>query len=118
MHQKVMEIDTIVRRPLLNISLHGQTVTAVDVREIRFGPRQQTGRHKHPCTVIGYVVEGTALLEVEGQAPVTLPAGSSFHEPAGVIIARFDKAGDEPMTFIAHYLLDGKQGLIEMLPAK
>jgi hypothetical protein len=35
-----------------------------------------------------------------------------------VIIARFDNAGDEPMTFIAHYLLDGKQELIEMLPAK
>jgi len=110
--------NAIIRKPLLNISFDPQPFTSVDVREIRFAPHQQTGRHIHPCHVIGHVVEGTAILEVEGEPPVVIPAGSSFYEPAGKIIARFDNAGDTPMTFIAHYLLQGKQELIEMLPHK
>lgn len=108
--------SAIVRKPLLNVPVGSKNVTAVDVREIRFAPREQTGRHRHPCPVIGYVVEGTALLEVEGEKPIVLPAGSSFYEPAGKVIARFDNTGDSPMMFIAHYLLDGMQELIEMLP--
>jgi hypothetical protein len=45
-----------------------------------------------------------------------LPAGSAFHEPAGTIIAQFDNDSvSEPMTFVAFYLLDGNQELIQML---
>ena len=109
--------DAIVRKPLLTAFLGSRTVTAVDVREIKFAPGQQTGRHKHPCPVIGFVAEGVAILEVEGEAPQQLPAGSSFYEPAQRVIARFDNASsNEPMKFIAHYLLNGKQELIEILP--
>jgi quercetin dioxygenase-like cupin family protein len=89
----------------------------VNVREITFAPGQQTGRHKHPCPVIGFVVEGTALLEVEGERPQQLPVGSSFYEPAEKVIQRFDNASSSAsMKFIAHYLLNGEQELIEMLP--
>jgi quercetin dioxygenase-like cupin family protein len=112
-----MPASTIVRKPLLNVALKSTTVTAVDVREITFAPGQQTGRHKHPCPVVGFIVEGAAVLEVEGQSPQQLPARSSFYEPAETVIARFDNASSrEPMKFIAHYLLNGKQELIEMLP--
>jgi quercetin dioxygenase-like cupin family protein len=109
--------NEIIRRPLLNVSLGTRTVTSVDVREITFAPGQQTGRHKHPCPVVGFVVEGTAVLAVEGEPPQHLPAGSSFYEPAEKIILRFDNASSSrPMKFIAHYLLHGKQELIEKLP--
>jgi quercetin dioxygenase-like cupin family protein len=112
-----MATSAIVRKPLLNISLGTKTVTSVDVRKITFAAGQRTGRHKHPCPVIGFVAEGTAVLEVEGEPPQQLPAGSSFYEPAEQIILRFDNASSSrPMKFIAHYLLNGKQGLIEMLP--
>jgi quercetin dioxygenase-like cupin family protein len=115
-HQTNMSQSPIVRRPLLNVTLGSRIVTSVDVREITFAPNQQTGRHKHPCPVVGFVAEGTALLEVEGQPPQQLPAGSSFYEPAGTVILRFDNATAKPMRFIAHYLLNGSQELIEMLP--
>ena len=111
--------NEIIRKPLLNASLGEKTITSVDVREITFGPGEQTGRHKHPCPVIGFIAEGAALLEVEGEAPQELPAGSCFYEPAEKIILRFDNASSrKPMKFIAHYLLNGKQELIEMLPEK
>ncbi len=110
-------MSTIIRKPLLNVPLGLKTVTAVDVREITFAPNQRTGLHKHPCPVVGFVAEGTAVLEVEGEPPQQLPAGSSFYQPAEKVILRFDNASSSaPLKFIAHYLLNGRQELIEMLP--
>jgi quercetin dioxygenase-like cupin family protein len=83
---------------------------------IRFAPGQATGVHSHPCHVIGYIAERAAILEVEGQPSQHLATGASFHEPAGVRIRRFDNASTEqPLHFIATYLLSGDQPLIEML---
>jgi len=111
-----MSPQSITRKPLLKVLLGDRNVNSVDIREIRFAPGQQTTRHLHPCTVVGYIAEGTAVLEIEGQPPQTLPAGSAFHEPAGTVIADFRNASDsEPLTFIAFYLLDGDQPLITML---
>jgi quercetin dioxygenase-like cupin family protein len=109
--------NTIVRRPLLAADLNHKNVTRVDVREIVFEPGRATGLHRHPCPVFGYVAEGEAVLEVQGEPVQKLPAGSAFYEPAGKVIARFDNASPcEKMRFICYYLLEGKQELIEMLP--
>jgi quercetin dioxygenase-like cupin family protein len=108
--------QTIVRKPLLKALLGDHNVNAVDIREIRFAPGQKTTRHLHPCTVVGYIAEGSAVLEIEGQPAQTLPTGSAFHEPAGTVIADFRNASEtNPMTFIAFYLLDGDEDLITML---
>lgn len=107
----------IVRKELLRASIGPQIVSTVDVREISFAPGQQTGRHRHPCPVVGYIVEGSAILQIEGQDPQLLPTGAAFHEPAGTVIARFDNASQtEPMKFIAYYLLAANEPLIELLP--
>ena len=112
-----MTVSGIIRKRLLKVEWGRKLVTSVDVREVSFAPGQETGRHRHPCPVIGFVLEGTAILEVDGEEPQTLPAGSSFYEPAGIVIRRFDNLSSTlPMKFIAHYLLDGAQDLIEMLP--
>lgn len=112
-------MSTIIRKPLLKAILGDRKVNAVDIREIRFAPGQQTGRHLHPCTVVGYIAEGTAEFQIEGQSAQTLPAGSAFHEPAQTVIADFRNASDtEPMTFITFYLLDGDQDLITPLEEK
>jgi len=111
-----MSQTTIVRRPLLSADLNNKNVTRVDVREIVFEPGQQTGLHKHPCPVLGYIAEGEAVLEVQGEPTQKLPTGSAFYEPAGKVIARFDNASPcERLRFICYYLLEGKQELIEML---
>jgi quercetin dioxygenase-like cupin family protein len=108
--------QTIVRKQLLSASLGNRNVASVDVREIRLDPGEAVGRHVHPCAVVGYIVEGTAVYEIEGQAEQTLPRGSAFYEPANVVIARFGNAShSQPMTFVAFYLLDHEQELIRML---
>jgi quercetin dioxygenase-like cupin family protein len=114
-----MSQQTIQRRQLLTAAMGSRRVTSADVREIRMEPGQQGGRHLHPCAVLGYIVEGTAICEIEGQAAQTLRAGSAFYEPADVVIANFGNASDEePMIFVAFYLLDGEQELIRMLPPR
>jgi quercetin dioxygenase-like cupin family protein len=114
-----MSVQTIERRPLLKALLGDRNVNAVDIREIRFAPGQQTGRHLHPCTVVGYIAQGTAIVQIEGQPAQTLPTGSAFHEPAQTVMADFRNASDtEPLTFITFYLLDGDQDLITPLDNK
>jgi quercetin dioxygenase-like cupin family protein len=114
-----MSQQTIQRKELLKAVLGRRNVSKVDVREICLGPGQSTGRHLHPCAVVGYIAEGTADYQIEGEATQTLPAGSAFYEPAQTEIAIFSNASDsQPMTFIAFYLLDGDQELIQMLDEK
>jgi hypothetical protein len=51
-----------------------------------------------------------------GAAARRLETGAAFHEPAGARILRFDNASrEEPLEFVATYLLQGDQPLIEML---
>jgi quercetin dioxygenase-like cupin family protein len=106
----------IERCQLLDAALGRRNITNVDVRRITLSPGQKTGRHQHPCPVVGYIASGTGFFEIEGEAAELLPVGSAFHEPAGRVIAEFGNASDvTPLTFIAFYLLDGEQELITML---
>ena len=105
------------RKPLIKVSIDRRTVSSVDVRQITFEPGQETGKHTHPCPVVGYIAKGAACLQIEGEPVQELPEGSAFYEPADTVILRFDNAStSEPMVFIANYLLDGQKDLIHMLP--
>jgi quercetin dioxygenase-like cupin family protein len=108
--------QTIQRKQLLLAELGTWSVSSVDVQEITMEPGQQAGRHLHPCVVVGYIVSGTAVYQIEGEDAQVLPAGSAFYEPAEKIVAKFGNASEtEPMTFVAFYLKDGDQELIRML---
>jgi quercetin dioxygenase-like cupin family protein len=112
-----MTASKIERKQLLNAILDNRNVTSIDVREIRMEPGQQSGRHIHPCAVVGYIVEGIATYQIEGETVQTLAAGSAFYEPAETVIANFGNASESAsMIFVAFYLLDGEQELIQMLP--
>jgi quercetin dioxygenase-like cupin family protein len=55
------------------------------VARAEFIPGGQAGKHTHPGEELGYVVEGSLELTVEGQPPRTLKAGDVFFVPAGVV---------------------------------
>jgi quercetin dioxygenase-like cupin family protein len=62
-------------------------LTGVEGKEVLMGtaelaPGVAAGRHFHHGIEVGYVLEGTALLEVEGQPPRTLKVGDSYQVPA------------------------------------
>jgi quercetin dioxygenase-like cupin family protein len=45
-------------------------------------PGASAGRHSHHGEELGYVLEGTAVAEIWGQAPITLRAGGTYHMEA------------------------------------
>lgn len=47
-------------------------------------PGGNAGRHRHPGIEMGYVLEGSVVVEVEGQKPVTKTAGEFFLAGAGL----------------------------------
>ena len=47
---------------------------AVQVRA-EFEPGVAAGKHTHPGEELGYILEGTLVIEMEGKPPVTLNAG-------------------------------------------
>jgi quercetin dioxygenase-like cupin family protein len=63
-----------------DLSMPGREVVAV-VAEIPSGG--SSGRHTHPGEEVGYMLEGTMILEVAGKAPMTVKAGQGFVVPAG-----------------------------------
>jgi quercetin dioxygenase-like cupin family protein len=48
-------------------------------------PAAQSGRHTHPGEEIGYVLEGTVRIDIEGMPAKTLKAGEGFVIPAGKV---------------------------------
>jgi quercetin dioxygenase-like cupin family protein len=114
----VSDEPPIERRHLLGVDLAGAPpVARVEVARVELEPSQTAGRHRHPCAVVGQVLEGTIRFQIEGEEKQLLEAGRAFYEPAGVTIACFDNASAvRPAVFSAFYLLSpGEDRLIEML---
>jgi quercetin dioxygenase-like cupin family protein len=55
------------------------------VARAEFAPGGAAGRHTHPGEELGYVLEGTVEIAVDGRQPAVLKAGDTFFIPAGVI---------------------------------
>jgi len=64
----------------------------------------ETGRHTHFGPETGMVLEGTTLLEIEGQPPRTLKAGESYFIPAGVV--HNAKAVEGTAKVVATYVVE------------
>jgi quercetin dioxygenase-like cupin family protein len=110
--------DKIERKTLLTAFMESvKTVDHVEIKAIELAPSQRTGLHRHPCIVVGYVVDGAIVFQIEEQKNKTLRAGDAFYEPENARILRFDNASEtNPAKFIAFYLLGpGDNRLIEML---
>src|SRR5579859_1060906 len=96
------------------------TVKLVRGARIRFAPRQPTGLHRHPISVVGVVTASSFIIKKEGEPEKVVKAGEPFFEAAGVTTERFDNASDtEPAEIVAFFLADTKdRPLIEMLGQK
>ena len=53
--------------------------------QAEFQPGAAAGRHTHPGEELGYVLEGTLELLIDGQPPRTVNAGETFFVPAGLV---------------------------------
>ena len=108
--------NKIGRTELLNTIFTERTISSVKIMDIEFQPGQKGAYHKHPCPIVGYIVSGTCLFQVEGDSAKVIRTGEAFYEPAGIPIVHFDNHSlNEPLKFVAFYLLNGENELIEIL---
>ena len=68
-------------------------------------PGGSTGRHTHFGTESGYLMEGSASMEVEGETPKLLKAGDSYTIPANRIHDA-KAVGDAPAKVLATYVVE------------
>lgn len=115
-HLPIMaQVKQPTRKDLLNAMIL-QHVSVVEVKEITMAKGQAAPKHLHPCPVVGYVVSGIVLFQIEGEKPLILKAGDAFYEPKNKTILHFDNASkDQPMTFVAFYLKEGAEENIQLL---
>ena len=112
-------VPPVVRTPIVTAVIEPpRTVAKVPAVRIGFSPGQPTARHLHPMPVIGYVLSGEFIVQVEGGEPRRFRTGEVVYEPANTIIERYDNASSsEPAVLIAFYLSsEGQAELIRMLP--
>jgi quercetin dioxygenase-like cupin family protein len=64
-----------------------------------------TGRHTHFGTETGFVLEGSASLEIEGELPRVMKAGDSYVIPAGKVHDA-KTVGDGPVKVLATYVVE------------
>jgi quercetin dioxygenase-like cupin family protein len=85
-----------------DLSIPGRHVVQA---RVEFEPGAGVGRHTHPGEEISVVLEGSLLLEVDGQPARTVNAGEAFFIPAGVIHAG-KNAGSVKGVVLATYVVE------------
>jgi quercetin dioxygenase-like cupin family protein len=58
--------------------------------------------HEHNGPVVGVILSGTAIVQIDGQPEVVLGPGEPFSEPERTRILRFD-AGPQGLEFVAFF---------------
>jgi quercetin dioxygenase-like cupin family protein len=62
------------------------------------------GRHTHPGTVVGYVIEGEYTMLIDGRPPQALKPGESLDVPSGVV--HDERTGDTPAKLLAVFTVE------------
>lgn len=69
----------IKRTMLLKTELAGIEGKEVFMGTAELGPGVAAGKHYHHGQELGYVLEGSGILEVEGKPPIQFKAGDTYH---------------------------------------
>jgi quercetin dioxygenase-like cupin family protein len=77
-------------------------------------PGAMSGRHRHPGIEVAYVLDGSLIIEHEGEAPVTLHAGDAIKNMAVVHNAR--NPGTKPVKILAVYIVEKGKPMAESVP--
>ena len=97
-----------------NLSVPGrEAVTAV----AEFESGASVGRHTHPGEEVGYVLEGTVVLEQEGKPTATLGAGQAFLIPAGMV-HNATNSGPARARVLATYIVEKGKPLATPVAAR
>jgi quercetin dioxygenase-like cupin family protein len=109
----VAQAPGIKRTLLQRIDIGNNMEVILGVAEI--APGGATGRHSHFGIETGYVVSGTTVAQLDGEAPRTFNAGDSYKIESGKIHDA-KAVGDAPAKILAVYIVEKGKPLATPAP--
>lgn len=105
----------VLSQPLPQMDGAHLETTIVDVT---YPPGGANATHRHPCPVVGYVLEGALRMQVMGKAEVVYKAGDTFYEaPTDVHQISANASQDKPARFLAYFVCDHRTPLSVPVPS-
>jgi quercetin dioxygenase-like cupin family protein len=94
---------------LLKTDLVGIEGKEAAVRLVEIAPGAEVGKHYHPGHVFAYVLEGSGIVEAEGQPPVTLKQGDVNYEPPRQVHTAKNASTTAPFKLLAWSIVEKGQ---------
>ena len=93
--------------PLLTRDLAGIPGKEAVMLTVEMGPGQASKPHRHDADVFVYVLEGSIVMQAQGQEAKTLKAGETFHEnPSDVHLVSANASKTQPAKFLVFMVKD------------
>jgi quercetin dioxygenase-like cupin family protein len=88
-------------RSLLAKDLAGVPGREVSLITVEYPPGGSTRAHTHDAQAVLYVLEGSIVMQVEGEAPVTLSPGQTWYEgPTDVHVVSRNASSSMPAKYV------------------
>jgi quercetin dioxygenase-like cupin family protein len=100
--------------PLVGAPLTADPTKETSMIRIDWPPNVSTPWHTHPGDEYATVLEGSLIIQRDGEEPKTITAGQSYHQPAGIV--HVAKTGDQPATTINVFVVEKGKPFLQ--PAK
>jgi quercetin dioxygenase-like cupin family protein len=97
---------------LLKTDVVGMEGIEVVVTLVEVAPRATIGKHTHPGHEVAYVLEGSGVSEVEGEAPAVRKAGTVTYIPAKKVHESKNES-NEPMKLLVFRIHPKGQPIID-----
>ncbi len=116
-HADTAEPKTSTVVPLLSQALEDMQEREALLIEVTLPPGGADPVHRHDAEVFVYVLEGSAVMQVEGDEEVVLNPGDTFQErPDDIHLVGRNASDSEPVRFLAFFVK--KQSVPPVLPVE
>jgi quercetin dioxygenase-like cupin family protein len=94
-------------KPLLTQELPDLPGKEALMLTVEYPPGGSSAAHRHNADVFVYVLEGSVVMQVDGQQPVTLTPGQTFHEkPTDIHRTSANASKTAPAKFLVFIVKD------------
>ena len=87
----------------------------VVMAQAEISPGGETGRHTHPGVEVGYVLEGSTTVTLDGEEPKVYKAGDSYTIPYGKV-HNARNVSDKAAKVLANYIVEKGKPLASPAP--
>ena len=100
--------------PLKHTVIHRMDLAGLEGKQgalvaVEYAPGASDQKHYHSGHLFTYIVEGSVIWEVEGEAPVTLNAGDAFYDRPKQAHNHRNASATAPAKFVAFFVEDKGQ---------